>query len=95
MLGMCGVDCTACGAFGTECDGCRKLKGAVPWVPFLGAMVCPIYACAENRGFGSCALCGEKPCKLWLVDTRNPNLSDADFERDIAARLENLKAEGG
>jgi len=95
MLGMCGADCTACRAYGTECGGCRALKGAVPWVPLLGATVCAIYACAESRGLSSCAPCVDKPCKVWLVDTRNPNISDSDFARDIAARLANLTAEGG
>ena len=90
MLGMCGVDCRACKAYGDECDGCRELEGAVPWAPFLGVTVCPSYACAENRGFVSCAPCGEKPCQLW-ADTRSPDVSDADFARDIALRLENLK----
>lgn len=92
---VCGVDCAGtCQSYGGACRGCNALEGAVPWAPMVGAQVCPVYACVGRRGFASCGSCDERPCALWLVDTRNPAVSDAEFERDIAARLGNLRGEG-
>lgn len=92
MLTTCGVNCQKnCKAYGDNCEGCNQLKGAVPWVSFIGADTCPIYACAKENNYISCGECAKIPCSIWLVDTRHPSLNDTEFEKDISIRLDDLK----
>jgi len=95
MLTVCGVDCQkSCKSFNNGCAGCNQLMGAVPWVSFIGFSVCPIYVCAREREYATCGECAKIPCSIWLIDTRNPNLTDIEFEKDISTRLENLRKSG-
>ncbi len=45
---------------------------------------------AMKKGFPSCKECGKAPCELWLA-TRDPELSDEEFQADIDSRLKNFK----
>ncbi len=91
MLAVCGVNCpTDCRAYQTECEGCNELEGKIPWAVFYGRERCPIYDCAMEKDLVSCGDCGSAPCRIWY-DTRNPDASDEEFERDIKSRLRNLK----
>ena len=86
----CGVYCeTECRAYSRECDGCNKLKGKVSWAKFYGKDICPIYKCAKEKSFVTCAECSQIPCKIWF-DTRNPDLTDDEFDQEIQGRLKNL-----
>jgi len=88
----CGVICkTDCKAYGSECEGCLELAGKVPWAPFYNSDTCPIYACVTKKGYRTCAKCGKAPCAIWLA-TRNPEISDAEFDADINNRLKNLSS---
>lgn len=90
-LATCGVSCpTDCRAYKIDCQGCIELAGKVSWAVFYGLEHCPIYTCARDKGFSSCAQCGSAPCQVWL-DTRNPEASDEEFAADIANRRANLK----
>lgn len=92
MMTVCGVFCeTECHAFGIECAGCHQLRGAVSWTKFIGKSICPIYQCVLDRGFPSCADCPKLPCQIWLVETKNPDLIDAEYEQEILNRISNLK----
>ena len=91
MLSVCGVYCkTDCRAFGNECAGCVELEGRVSWAPYYGKERCPIYDCVTEKGLSSCGDCGMAPCKVWF-DTRNPDVSDAEFKADLDNRLANLE----
>lgn len=91
-LATCGVCCpTDCRAYKTECEGCIELEGKVSWAVFYGQEHCPIYSCAREKGFYSCAECRKAPCQVWL-DTRNPDASDEEFAADLAKRMANLRA---
>lgn len=90
MLSVCGVNCsTGCKAFKVECTGCNELQGKVSWAVFYGRERCPIFDCALEKGLISCGDCGLAPCKIWY-DTRNPDISDEEFDKDINSRLANL-----
>ena len=89
-ISSCGADCAKCGCFGTLCQGCNAHKGRVFHAP--EGKACPLYACAvEENGYPSCASCSKRPCQLWR-STRDPQLSNADFEQSIQDRLNNLSA---
>ncbi len=91
MISVCGVICkTDCCSFGKSCKGCNKLNGKVSWVEFIGKSVCPIYQCAEDKKISSCGLCEKRPCDIWLIETRNPSVSEEVFMEDIRSRLSNL-----
>jgi len=88
---VCGVICeTECSAFGKECKGCNQLKGKPAWVSFIGKETCPIYICVAEKGFKSCGECDKKPCDIWLIETKNPSISEEAFMKDINSRLKNL-----
>jgi hypothetical protein len=93
MINTCGVDCkNDCELYDTECTGCNKLHGKVFWTVYYNMDVCPIYNCAVKRELETCGKCGEIPCKTWF-DTRDPSLSDEEFNRQIESRLKNLGKE--
>lgn len=88
---VCGVNCsTDCKAFQTECAGCNELQGKVSWAEFYGQEHCPIYACVTALEYTSCQECGKAPCVIWY-STKNPDVTDQEFEADLMSRLKNLK----
>jgi len=91
ILSKCGVCCsTDCKAFKVECDGCNEIEGKVSWAKFYGKTLCPIYKCVVQKGVLSCDECEKAPCDIWL-QTRNPDISDEEFQADIDSRLNNFK----
>ncbi len=90
-LSKCGVCCsTDCKAYKIECDGCNELEGNISWAKYYGKTICPIYECAEQKGLPSCKECGKAPCEIWF-STRNPDLTDEEFQADIDSRLKNFE----
>jgi hypothetical protein len=73
-----------------ECAGCNKLQGQVSWAKYLNKTVCPIYTCVKQKGFSSCRDCDLPPCHIWLIETKNPDVSEQAFAADITNRLKNL-----
>lgn len=89
---VCGVYCQSeCKAFGKECVGCEVLEGEVTWVKEIGKQVCPIYSCVKKKKLQNCGECDKLPCEIWLVETKNPDLSDKEYSAEIAHRIDNLK----
>lgn len=91
ILGItcCGADCSECGCYGNICKGCNELCGKVFHAP--KGKACPIYRCAVNRKhLTSCAKCEELPCTIWR-ETKDPQLTDEEFETDIQNRIRNLR----
>lgn len=81
----CGTDCTICQFYGGLCKGCSESGGR----PFFcqGGARCPIYACAVQKQ--GCAGCSGLPCQIWR-DTRDPAMTDEQFEQSIRERVANL-----
>ena len=93
MITVCGIYCEKeCHAFGDNCPGCHQLKGKVSWTKFINQEVCPIYQCVLDKGFHTCLECNQLPCRLWLVDTKNPATSDEEYAEHLQDRIKNLKA---
>ena len=88
-LSCCGTDCTTCGCYGELCKGCNDMCGKVFHAP--AGKACPIYECSvQKHKFVNCAECEQIPCSIWHA-TRDPQLSDAEFEASIAERTANLQ----
>ena len=91
-LSVCGTDCSACPLLGNPCTGCNEACGKVFHAP--EEKPCPIYACCANRNrFATCASCGELPCAVWQA-TRDPSMTDEQFEKSIRDRANQLKHSG-
>lgn len=89
LISVCGTDCSACYCFGKMCNGCNSCEGKVFHAP--EGKACPIFDCVKNsRCMQNCGECGEVPCKIWF-DTRDPKLSDEEFNKSIATRVQALK----
>lgn len=88
-LTVCGQACGECPFYQKDCAGCNESGGKVFHAP--EGKACPIYACAANRKrLTHCGFCGEVPCKLWR-ETKDPALSDQEFEQDLVNRLNQLQ----
>ena len=88
-LSCCGTDCTTCGCYGELCKGCNDMCGKVFHAP--AGKACPIYECSvQKHKLVNCAACEQLPCSIWHA-TRDPQLSDAEFEASIAERTANLQ----
>ena len=90
-LSCCGTKCIECGFYGNLCKGCDKSFGRVFHAPQGEA--CPIYECSVNqKKMKSCGECDLLPCDIWR-NTKDPSLSDEEFEQSIKDRMNRLKKE--
>ena len=86
----CGTECASCPLYGGQCPGCNESNGRVCHA--RAGKPCAIYACAVNKHhFATCQSCDEAPCALWRA-TRDPGMTDEQFEESIRERLERLAA---
>ncbi len=88
---VCGVYCNECHAYKVECEGCETLKGCISWAKFLDLTVCPIYTCVLEKGYADCGDCPVLPCKIWMVDTKIPEMSEEEYLADVKQRIAVLK----
>ena len=89
MVSCCGSDCSSCYCYGDICQGCNAVCGKVFHMP--AGKECPVYACCRIRnGYYSCRECDKLPCEL-ILSTRDPKMSDEEFEQNVADRVERLK----
>lgn len=99
-ISVCGIDCAiACEEcnkhneefFNNPCKGCNATEGKLFWTKYLGLDTCPIYHCCVNeKQLKHCGLCAELPCSIHLK-TKDPSMSDEQFEQSIKERVEVLK----
>lgn len=88
-LSCCGTDCGKCGAYGNMCTGCNEAQGKVFHAP--AGRACPIYQCSVSKSkLATCASCEKMPCEIWY-GTKDPALSQEDFEAGIRERVGNLR----
>ncbi len=85
----CGEECDSCVAYQKDCNGCNACQGKVFHAP--KGKPCPIYACSvQKHHYVNCADCAELPCMIWKM-TRDPQLSDEEFETSIRERVQRLR----
>lgn len=88
-LSCCGTQCRECAFYGTMCKGCNESAGKVFHAP--EGQACPIYECSVNqKKQKSCGGCQKLPCDIWR-NTKDPSMSDEEFENNIRQRVENVR----
>lgn len=88
-LSSCGMECEKCGCYGTICTGCNACGGRVFHAP--KGRACPIYeCCVQKKRFVNCGKCEQLPCSIWRA-TRDPQLTQEEFETSIKERVKNLE----
>lgn len=88
LISCCGSDCGACYCYGNLCRGCNAERGKVF---HAGGQECRIYRCCRTEhDFPSCGECGKLPCDL-ILGTRDPNMTDEEFEKSVSERVKRLK----
>lgn len=88
----CGTQCGECAFYGTMCKGCDESAGKVFHAP--EGQACPIYECSVNqKKQKSCSGCQNLPCDIWR-NTKDPSMSDEEFENNIRQRVAHLTCEG-
>ncbi len=88
-LSVCGTDCTGCSFHGSVCNGCNEAGGKV--FHASNGKPCPIYACCANKHrYTVCGYCEAMPCDVWKM-TRDPSMTDSQFETSIKERINKLK----
>ena len=88
-LSCCGTKCSECGCYGSICKGCNESAGKVFHAP--EGQACPIYECSVNqKKQKSCGGCQNLPCDIWR-NTKDPSMSDEEFENNIRQRVENVR----
>lgn len=88
-LSCCGTECSSCGFYRKECAGCNECQGKVFHAP--SGKACPIYICSvQKHRYATCAGCKQLPCAIWKA-TRDPQLSEEEFEKSIHERVQKLK----
>lgn len=72
-----------------NCEGCRKIKGEVYWLQYIGAEVCPVYDCCVNdKKHENCGSCEKLPCAKF---TKDPTISDEQNEANLKIMTERLR----
>lgn len=94
VLSCCGAACKQCEYYGSLCMGCNESQGKVFHAP--EGQACPIYQCSiHQHQYKDCGDCSKTPCDIWKK-TKDPSLSEEEFEQNIIQRMERLKgAENG
>ncbi len=88
-ISCCGTECAKCGFYGNTCQGCNECQGKVFHAP--PGKACPIYTCSvKGKKLRNCGQCNELPCVIWR-ETKDPQLSEDAFEKNIAERVNNLR----
>lgn len=91
-LSCCGMECVKCEYYKHLCSGCNEACGKVFHAP--SGKPCPIYGCSvQKKVFTNCSQCGQLPCPIWK-STKDPQLSDPEFEQSIQDRIRRLNESG-
>ena len=90
-MSCCGVICSECEFFPTDCGGCPDIKGKAFWLQFTEEDICGIYdCCIQQKGFKHCGHCSELPCNLFL-ESKDPTKTKAENEGILAKQIQQLK----
>lgn len=85
-LSICGLDCSGCDFYQSDCEGCQAVKGK----PFWAETVCELFSCCLDRKFATCGDCDQLPCKKF-IELKDPNISQEQHLQEVRNRVSRLK----
>ena len=90
ILSCCGMICSECEYFPTDCPGCGEIKGKVFWLTYTGENCCEIYHCCMNqKGYENCGQCEELPCGHY--ENGDPTKTKEENAADHSMQMKNLE----
>lgn len=90
VISCCGIVCSECQYYPTECKGCPTIKGIAFRLEYTGEEICAIYECCVNQKILShCGKCDELPCNRY--DGSDPTKTKKENEDDFIKQLEKLR----
>lgn len=90
LAAVCGIYCGTCEYLESQCKGCGHVQGRPFWTAQMNVAVCPLYDCCVNtKHIEHCGLCAEFPCNTFN-EMRDPSLSDAEAEKALQDRKDEL-----
>lgn len=87
IISCCGVVCSECQYYSTDCKGCPAIKGQVFWLEYTNEKICAIYDCCLNtKKLAHCGKCKELPCDRYngFDPTKTPEENENDFIKQLA-----------
>jgi len=92
-ISTCGLVCDECEHFGTNCNGCKAVKGQTFWaLEMMPTKTCPLYDCAVNqKKYCDCGACAELPCNTF-VTMKDPASTEEQHQAALITRTNILKA---
>ncbi|MDD4254938.1 MAG: DUF3795 domain-containing protein [Methanofollis sp.] len=88
---VCGVICDEC-EHRKECGGCDHVMGRPFWTAFVGAEICPVYACCTGeRHFTHCGECPDLLCERF-TRYRDPDVGEEEARTGLETRKARLLA---
>lgn len=89
IISCCGVICSECPYYSTDCKGCPTIRGQVFWLEYTGENICGIYDCCVNsKKLEHCGKCEKLPCDRF--NGSDPTKTPAENENDLINQLNQL-----
>lgn len=90
IIGCCGVICSECQYYPSECKGCPTIKGKAFWLEYTEEEICSIYNCCVNiKKLLHCGKCKELPCDRF--NGSDPTKTQKENEEDFINQLNQLR----
>lgn len=90
ILSCCGMICSDCEYYPTDCPGCSEIKGKAFWLEYTGEDCCEIYNCCINKkGYQNCGQCDKLPCSQY--ENEDPTKSKEENTADHCMQMKNLE----
>ena len=89
IVSCCGVICSECSYYPTDCKGCPTIRGQVFWLEYTGENICAIYDCCVNKKkLEHCGKCAKLPCDRF--NGSDPTKTAEENENDFIKQLKQL-----
>ena len=90
IISCCGVICSECSYYPTDCKGCPTIKGQAFWLEYTGENICKIYDCCVNdKRLEHCGQCEILPCGRF--NGSNPTKTPEENKNDFINQLAQLR----
>ena len=96
ILSACGLVCSDCEFYGTQCNGCHAVKGETFWAKeHVPSKTCPLYDCSVNKlHYSDCGKCADLPCTMFR-EMKDPNSTEQEHQQGLIDRVTRLTSGAG